>query len=153
MHKFLSALVLAVALGGFASTVAAWPSSVQESSTLSEAEKEFYGAMNIYHGYVGTKPEQIAKMLNLTIIRVEKAQGIEKESLKPNSALLSEIESALDMLKAHQHLSKADAHFAKNETTRGYQELNTACRYADKVPELVDAHVRQICKKGDKSRT
>jgi hypothetical protein len=125
--------------------------SSEPERTLTEPEKEFYGAMSIYEGYVGRRPEQIANMLGLTIVRVERASQMLQESGKEDPQLASEIESTLHFLLSRKHMSLADAHFAKGDMQSGYQEVGLACRHAAIAPQLVDDAIKQICKRNDKS--
>lgn len=125
--------------------------AVGEERELTASEKEYYHAMLLYDSYVGRRSEQIANFRALTIARVEGAARLLKAEPAPIPGLAEEIAASLDMLYAVDHMAKANAHFALKETQAGYAELAVACRHAGKVPDQVDEHIKQICKRQNRS--
>ena len=114
---------------------------------LSPPGMEFYGALAVYGGYVGTKPEQIANMIELTIVRVERAKRMIYASVEVDKLLLRKTQNALLMLNAYRHMSHADRLFAEQKKSEGQKELNIACEHAERVRDLMEPSFLSLCKK------
>ena len=128
------------------------PLTAPVKGELTPVELEFYGAMATYNSYVGTQPEQIRNMIELTIIRVERSRKMVSNSGGTN-ALKKEIGQAHTMLLSYRHRSRSEKLMSENHLSASQRELRTACSYAQEVPNLIEPWFLQLCKKSAQKHT